>query len=100
MWNLKANAIPVITGATGTISKSIRQYPINIPGKHEMKELQKKPYWALHTHTHTHTHTAGCPNVTIQNIFHGRNNITCSTNYKYRTAATLCTLEIWFISGM
>ena len=57
MWNLKANAIPVITGATGTISKSIRQYPINIPGKHEMKELQKKAILGTaHTHTHTHTH--------------------------------------------
>ena len=28
-------------------------------------------------------------NVKVQNIFHGRNNITCSTNCKYRTAATL-----------
>ena len=22
----------------------------NIPGKHEVKELQKTPYWALHTY--------------------------------------------------
>jgi hypothetical protein len=28
-------------------------------------------------------------NVTIQNIFHVRNNIMCSTNCKYRTAATV-----------
>jgi hypothetical protein len=27
-------------GATGTSSKSLRQYLSNIPGKHEMKELQ------------------------------------------------------------
>jgi hypothetical protein len=27
----------------------------------------------------------------VQNIFHGRNNIKCSTNCKYRTAATLYT---------
>ena len=33
--------IPVITGATGTISKSFRKYASNIPGKHEVKELQK-----------------------------------------------------------
>jgi len=33
--------IPVITGATGTISKSFRKYMSNIPGKHEVKELQK-----------------------------------------------------------
>ena len=34
-----------------TISKSLRQYLRNIPGKHEIKQLQKQPYWALHTHT-------------------------------------------------
>jgi len=33
--------IPVIIGATGTISKSYRKYVNNIPGKHEVKELQK-----------------------------------------------------------
>jgi len=32
--------------------------------------------------------------------FHGRNNISCSTNCKYRTAAKLCTLETWFVSGI
>jgi hypothetical protein len=32
---------PVIIGAAGTVSKSLRQYPSNIPGKHEIKELQK-----------------------------------------------------------
>jgi hypothetical protein len=26
MWNVKAKVIPVIIGATGTISKSLRQY--------------------------------------------------------------------------
>jgi len=31
----------VIIGATGTISKSLRQYLSNIPGKHEIKDLQK-----------------------------------------------------------
>ena len=33
--------IPVIIGATGTISKSLRKYISNIPGHHEVKELQK-----------------------------------------------------------
>ena len=36
MWYVKTNVIPVITGATGTISKSFRKYPSNVPGKHEM----------------------------------------------------------------
>ena len=41
MWNVKAKVMPVIIGATGTISKSLRQYLSNIPGKHEMKVLKK-----------------------------------------------------------
>jgi len=41
MWNVKTKAIPVIIGATGAISKSFRKYVSNIPGKHEIKELQK-----------------------------------------------------------
>jgi hypothetical protein len=40
MWNVKAQVIPVILGATGTISKSLRQYLSNIPGKGEIKGLQ------------------------------------------------------------
>jgi len=43
MWNVKTKVIPVIIGATGTISKSFRKYLSNIPGKHEVKELQKTP---------------------------------------------------------
>jgi len=41
MWNLKARVIPVITGVTGTISISFRKYVSNIPGNHNVKELQK-----------------------------------------------------------
>jgi len=41
MWNVKTKVIPVIIGATGTISESFRKYVSNIPGKHEVKELQK-----------------------------------------------------------
>jgi hypothetical protein len=32
--------IPVIIGATGTFSKSLGQYLSNVPGKHEIKQLQ------------------------------------------------------------
>ena len=41
MWNVKTKVVPVIIGATGTISKSFRKYASNIPGNHEVKELQK-----------------------------------------------------------
>jgi len=40
-WNVKTKVIPAIIGATGTISKSFRKYVSNIPGKHEVKKLQK-----------------------------------------------------------
>jgi len=37
MWNVKTKVIPVIIGATGTVSKSFRKYVSNVPGKHEVK---------------------------------------------------------------
>jgi hypothetical protein len=36
MWNIKAKAITTIIGATGTISKSFKQYLGKILGKHEV----------------------------------------------------------------
>ena len=41
MWNVKTRVIPVIIRATGTISKPFRKYVSNIPGHHELRELQK-----------------------------------------------------------
>jgi hypothetical protein len=41
MWNVKTRVIPVIMGATETISKSFRKYVSTIPGNHEVKELKK-----------------------------------------------------------
>jgi hypothetical protein len=41
MWNVKARMIPVIIGATGTISKPFRKYVSSIPGNNEVRELQK-----------------------------------------------------------
>jgi hypothetical protein len=37
MWNVKARVIPVIIGATGTISKSFKTYVCSIPGNHEVR---------------------------------------------------------------
>jgi hypothetical protein len=50
--------------ATGTFSKSLRQYLSNIPEKYEIKELQKK------FHIWHCTHTAGSADVKVQNIQH------------------------------
>jgi len=41
MWNVITKVIPVIIWATGTVSKTFRKYVSSIPGKHEVKELQK-----------------------------------------------------------
>jgi len=40
MCNVQAKVIPLIIGATGNISESLKQYPGHIAGKHEIKELQ------------------------------------------------------------
>jgi hypothetical protein len=38
LWNVKTRIIPVIIGAT---AKSFRKYVSDIPGNHDVKELQK-----------------------------------------------------------
>jgi len=40
MWSVKANVIQVIIWATGTISKSLRNYLSNVTEKGEIKELK------------------------------------------------------------
>jgi hypothetical protein len=60
MWNVETNVIPVIIGATGTISKSFRKYVSNTPGNHEVKELQKS------SHIGHCTHNSESANVEIQ----------------------------------
>ena len=39
MWNVKTKVMPVVIGATVTISTSFRKYVSNIPRKYEVKEL-------------------------------------------------------------
>ena len=41
MWNCESKVIPVIRGATGTISKLLTHCLSNLPGKYEIKELQQ-----------------------------------------------------------
>jgi 5,10-methylene-tetrahydrofolate dehydrogenase/methenyl tetrahydrofolate cyclohydrolase len=65
MWNVKAKVIPVVIGASGTISKPLRRYLNNIPGKHDIRELQK-------SHTERCTQTAESADVEVQNIQHGK----------------------------
>ena len=53
MWNVKTKAIPVITGATGTTSKSFRKYVSNIPRKHEAKSIDSLQKTAILGTSHT-----------------------------------------------
>jgi len=51
VWNVKTKVIPVIIGATGTISKSFQE----IREQHNQESMKsriyrKQPYWALHPH--------------------------------------------------
>jgi len=41
MWNVKARVLPVTVAVTGTIPKSFRKCTSDIPGNHDVKELQK-----------------------------------------------------------
>ena len=50
MWNVKAKVIPVIIGATGTISKSFRKYVNTYQESLKSRNYRKQPHWALHTY--------------------------------------------------
>jgi len=41
MWNLKCTIIPIITGATGIVTRSLRKNLEAVPGKHSIDSLQK-----------------------------------------------------------
>ena len=41
MWNLKCTIVPVIIGATGIVTRSLRKNLGTVPGKHSIDSLQK-----------------------------------------------------------
>jgi len=41
MWNLKCTVVPVITGATGIVTRGLRENLEAVPGKHSIDSLQK-----------------------------------------------------------
>jgi hypothetical protein len=47
MWNLKGAIIPVITGATGIVTKRLRNNLEAIPGKHSTDSLQKTAIFGI-----------------------------------------------------
>ena len=82
MWNVKTKVIPVIIGATGTISKSFTKYLSNIPGKHEVKELQKTTILGT-------VHILRLVLVLKYNIFNTETNDISTMNSNNRIVATL-----------
>jgi hypothetical protein len=84
--------IPVIIGATGTIPKLFRKYPIGMMGKH-IRELQKAAILDI-------AHLLRKVLMTKYTTFSMGNNITCSIHCLYKMAATLHTLVTWLISSM
>jgi len=41
MWNLKCTIVPVIIGATGIVTRSLRKNLETVPGRHSIDSLQK-----------------------------------------------------------
>jgi len=51
MWNLKCTTIPVIIGASGIVTRSLRKNLEAVPGKHSIDSLQKNSNCNIpHTH--------------------------------------------------
>jgi hypothetical protein len=44
MWNLKCKIIPVIIGATGIVTRSLRKNLEAVPGTHSINSLQRELY--------------------------------------------------------
>jgi len=40
MWNLKCTIVPVIIGAAGIVTRSLRKNLETVPGKHSIDSLQ------------------------------------------------------------
>ena len=41
MWSLKCTIVPVIIGATGIVTRSLKKNLKTVPGKHSIDSLQK-----------------------------------------------------------
>jgi len=93
MWNVKTRVIPVIIGATGTISNSFRKYVSDIPGNHDVKELQKT---AILGPAHIFRKVLTLKNKRANAGTRHRGTI----NNKDRIAATMYPLVTWFVPGI
>lgn len=93
MQNVITEVKPLITGAAGTMSVWLRKYQNNVPGKHDIKKLQKismlgtmQILWKL---------------IMLQyKTFIMGNNVTCAVYFNRRICDALYTLGIWFGPGI
>jgi len=85
--------MPVIIRATGTISKSLRIYASKIPGKHEVKELQKTAILGT-------AHILRKVLMQKYNRFNTEPNDISTMRSNNRIAATLYSLGTQFVSGI
>jgi len=93
MWNIETKVIPVIMGATGTISMLLRKYVSNISGKYEVKELQKTAILGT-------AHILRKVLMQKYNRFNTETNDISTMNSNNRIAATLYSLGTQFVSEM
>ena len=49
MWNLKCTIVPVIIGATGVVTRSLRKNLETVSGKRSIDSLQRQLYLEHHT---------------------------------------------------
>ena len=49
MWNLECTIVPVIIGATGIVTRSLRKNLETVTGKHSIDSLQRQLYLEQHT---------------------------------------------------
>jgi hypothetical protein len=93
MWNVKTNMIPVIIGATGTISKSFRKHLNNRNGK------ARRTVTTQNSHIWHCTRTYESTDAKYRRFIVG-NSITCVIYCNYRIAEILYTVGTRFVSGI
>jgi hypothetical protein len=47
MWNLKCTIIPIVFGATGIVTRSLKKNLEAVPGKHSIDSLQDSYTWNI-----------------------------------------------------
>jgi hypothetical protein len=93
MWNVKASDTSNMNRGNWNHLTVTQTIPQQQTGKADQGNYRKQPYWALRTYA------GKCSCKSTKRISLG-NNITCSTNCKHRTAATLYTLDAWLYLGI